>query len=450
MMKNIEFYSALLNLQKDLKTWLKLYKNNKEFKSKKNDAIAVNFRKLFKLINEIPSPISVEDFHKQKTIDPSLNIEDIDIDADHIPILLRDHDGNLYFHQLGLGRIDFVDDAKSIGDGKMTVIREHYCDLILFTVKGNPIFAKRRMGYEELTVKEGKDGKPDYNISDPEDYIEKKIITKTELVDGVLQEKNYKQIETLKTYTDLYKEEENINKQENCIAHTITSSEEDLWVNPVVRSEKIGIDIPNVKRMIDDGNFKLISKKEDEAQAGDLIVFTATEELIKRHNKFNEFETQPGDYIHAAIYNGNKSYSSKNGELPLNDEDSLKNLIQRYGTNYEFYRAPKDLNPKTNGTVLGKMTEIKLPGYDKILFKGREILTLEDVKNLSEKEIIEKASKEIKDLLDFDKDLPQFIEKLKSSFANAKIDNQKDSYSDEESIKILEGIQKALNAAIQD
>ena len=73
--------------------------------------------------------------------------------------------------------------------------------------------------------------------------------------------------------------------------------------------------------------------------------------------------------------------------------------------------------------------------------------------NNSEKEVIEKASQEIKALLKFDKEVLTFVDKIMSSLMNAKITKpQKESnvYSEEESLQIIEDIQKNLDAAIQN
>lgn len=431
-MKKHQFENALRLLAFEIKNWLKIFEKHSKIVPKVEERHIIIKNKMESLLTLIPvddKDISIENFHQNKQIDTLKNIEsEIDIDKEYLPILLRDPNGYLYFYELGSGRYDNKENAKSLGNGTMEVIREYYVDIVLFTLKGNPIFAKRRVGYEKIVVKEGKDGIPDYDESNASDFISKIVQdTKEEIVevddneDGIVDREV---LERRKIYTKSYSEEKETDKKENCIGHTVTTSKENIWINPNAFSEKIGIDFQNVRAMILDSGYSLVQGGESKAKSGDLIVFKATTKLIEKEINLQKEKVKVGDFIHAAIYNGDGTYSSKNGEKILSEKESLQHLIELYDNDYDFYTIEnsKNINPIKWATIMGDIKVVKMPGYNEILFTGRKIsFTEKELKGLTEKEIIELASNEIKKLIQIDEEVPELIQTIKDAFKNAEI-----------------------------
>ncbi len=372
-----------------------------------------------KKINTIQQEIiDLKKLAKNKKIDKGGEIE-AKLKVSALPLLLRDENGYLYYVLLPKKRMAEADEknVEQLEGNKVELTVNFFERILLFSLKGEAITAKLYTEYRVYIVNKKEDGSPDYDLRQLGQYKQKVLETKKVATDPSYQRTASGEMVFVEKYKikNIYGKKHKGEKErfaENCIGHTVTSKKENIWINPVDEIEESALILRNVKQMITDANCQEIGREEALAQKGDLIAFKYSQKMADQ-GRYKSSNPVVGHYIHAAIYAGEGFYSSKNGETELNKKMSLKYLIQTYGDDYLFFRSTTSVLQERIPIKDSLLKEIK--NYNEsIVFRGKTILTAEELATLSEAEIIAKAEEKMKRLIALnEEELKEIIKAIK-------------------------------------
>ena len=209
---------------------------------------------------------------ENKKVDLGAKLEaQLDFGISPVPLLLRDKEGYLYYVLLPrVHSTPFYKTARAVeGDeeGDVTKVKmkvEIYQEILLFSLKGESILAKLKRGYRLLTLDKKADGTIVYDSNKLYQYPFKEM--------GKLDGLPVEEVD--------YKADKRTHLMENCIGHTVTTQEENIWINPIFEHEVMQECFENVKQMITDANCVEIGNKEELAQKEDLIAFRCTAVMV--------------------------------------------------------------------------------------------------------------------------------------------------------------------------